>query len=78
MRRNARVWGILLMLALVSSFAAAIDKPAAGQAATNQVVIGSQDAVTASDSGGGYLTNRDILLIVLIVLAIFGLAYIFG
>ena len=75
MRKNAKVWGVLLMIALISSLAAALEKPAVGQTATtNQLAIGSQDVITASDAGGGYLSNRDILLIVLIVLAIFGLA----
>jgi hypothetical protein len=38
------------------------------------VVAGSQDVITDSDPAGGRLTTNDILLIVLIVLAIFGLA----
>jgi hypothetical protein len=47
---------------------------AAGAASGNQLVIGAQDVITASDSGGGYLSTQDILLVVLIVLAIIGLA----
>lgn len=80
MRKNAKLWGLLLMVALAASTASAFAQqaapaaPAAGQAAGNQLAIGAQDVITDSDTGGGYLTNRDILLIVLIVLAVFGLA----
>jgi len=38
------------------------------------VEAGAQDVITASDSSGGSLSTNDILLIVLIVLAVFGLA----
>jgi hypothetical protein len=79
MRRTAKVCSLLLMLVLVSSLAPAFEKPAAVQGApANQIVIGSQDVITASDAGGGYLSNRDILIIVLIVLAVIGLAAILG
>jgi hypothetical protein len=62
------------MVLWISSLAAAVQKPAVQQAGTtSQLVIGAQDVITASDAGGGYLTNRDILLIVLIVLALIGL-----
>ena len=59
---------------MLTSFAAAVQKPAVQQAgAAAQFVLGAQDVITASDAGGGYLTTGDILLIVLIVLALIGL-----
>jgi hypothetical protein len=62
------------MVVLLSSFAAAVQKPAVQQAGTtNQLVIGAQDVITASDAGGGYLNTRDILIILLIILALIGL-----
>ncbi len=75
MRRHVEVWGIMMVIALLSSYAAVFVEQPAGQTATaNQLVIGSQDVITASDGGGGHLSTNDILLIVLIVLAVFGLA----
>lgn len=75
MNISAKISCILLMIALVASLGAAFGKPAVSPATSgNHLVIGSQDVITASDSGGGYLSNRDILLVVLIVLAVFGLA----
>jgi hypothetical protein len=63
------------MVAWLSSFAAAAQRPAVEQGLTaNQLTIGTQDVITASDAGGGHLSDRDILLIVIIVLAIIGLA----
>ena len=63
MRRRAKILGVLLMIVMVSSFAAAFQKPAVQQAGTtNQLVIGAQDVITASDAGGG-LSSRDLLLI---------------
>ncbi len=74
MKRQVKIVSILLMVLWISSLAAAVQKPAVQQAGTtSQLVIGAQDVITASDAGGGYLTNRDILLIVLIVLALIGL-----
>jgi hypothetical protein len=53
----------------------AVEKAAVQQAGTtDQLVIGAQDVITASDAGGGYMSTRDILIIVLIILAIIGLA----
>jgi hypothetical protein len=73
-KRQVKIVSILLMVLWISSLAAAVQKPAVQQAGTtSQLVIGAQDVITASDAGGGYLTNRDILLIVLIVLALIGL-----
>ena len=74
MRRQVKIVSILLMVLWISSFAAAVQKPAVQQAGTtNQLVIGAQDVITASDAGGGYLSSRDILIVVLIVLALIGL-----
>jgi hypothetical protein len=41
---------------------------------SDQLIIGSQDAVTAQDAGGGYMSSRDIILVVVIILAVIGLA----
>jgi len=71
MRRQVKVWGVLLMILMVSSFAAAVQKPAVQQAETaDQLVIGAQDVITASDAGGGYLSTRDILIIILVILGL--------
>jgi tetratricopeptide (TPR) repeat protein len=60
---------VLLMLVLVSSYAIALQKPALQQADTStQLVISGQDVITASDAGGGTLSTRDILYIILIIL----------
>ena len=77
MRREVKILGVLLMIVLLSSFAAAFQKPAAQQAGmTPQLEIGAQDVITASDAGGGYLTTRDIILIVVIIFAVIGLIYV--
>ena len=77
MRRHVKVWGVLLMIVLLASFAAAVQKPAVQQAGTaNQLVIGAQDVITASDAGGGDLSTRDILLIVLVIFAVIGLIFV--
>jgi len=75
MRRQVKIWSVLLTIVLLSSFAVALQKPALQQAGTtNQLVIGAQDVITASDSGGGSLSTSDIILIVILALAIIGLA----
>ncbi len=75
MNISAKVSSILLMIALVASLSAAFEKPAVSPATSgNHLLIGSQDVITASDSSGGHLTTNDILLVILIVLAVFGLA----
>jgi hypothetical protein len=67
------------MIVLLSSLAAAVQKPAVQQAGpTNQLVIGAQDVITASDAGGGYLTTGDIILIVVIIFAVIGLIVVFA
>ena len=71
MRRQVKIGSVLLMVLLLSTFAAAIEKPAVQQAgAANQLVIGAQDVITASDAGGGYLSTRDLIIIVLVILGL--------
>ena len=79
MKNKTKIFGLLLMMVLMVSFAA----PAYGQdgkarPAGTQLEIGAQDAVTASDAGGGAIigTISTIILIVL-VLAVLGLLSIF-
>jgi hypothetical protein len=75
MRKQVKLWSVLLMLVLASSYAMAVEKAAVQQAeTTDQLVIGAQDVITASDAGGGYMSTRDIILVVIIVFAIIGLA----
>jgi hypothetical protein len=74
MKRQIKVWGVLLMIVMVSSYAVALQKPALQQAGTSiQSAMSGQDVITASDAGGGYLSTGDIILIVIIGLAIVGL-----
>jgi hypothetical protein len=74
MRRQVKLWSVLLMIVLASSYAIALQKPALQQAGTStQLVISGQDVITASDAGGGYLTTRDIILVVVIIFAVIGL-----
>ena len=71
MRRQVKIGSILLMVVFLSTFAAAFQEPAVQQAGTaNQIVIGAQDVITASDAGGGYLNTRDILIIILVILGL--------
>jgi hypothetical protein len=67
MTRLAKVWGVLLMIALVSSTAVAFQQPAGAAA---QLDIDGQDVITASDAGGGALSSRDLLIIIAIGVAI--------
>jgi len=64
MRRQVKILSVLLMLVMISSFAAAaVQKPTVQQAeTTNQLEIGAQDVITASDAGGG-LSSYTLLLI---------------
>jgi len=68
MKRRVKIGSVLLMIVLLSAFAAAaVQKPAAQQAGTTgQLVIGAQDVITASDAGGGALSSRDLIWIILI------------
>jgi hypothetical protein len=71
MKRQIKVISVLLMIVWLTSVAAAVQKPAVQQAGTtNQLVIGAQDVITASDAGGGYLSTRDLLIIILVVLGL--------
>jgi hypothetical protein len=71
MKRQVKIWSVLLMLVLVSSYAIALQKPALQQADTStQLEISGQDVITASDAGGGTLSTRDILIIILIILGL--------
>jgi len=73
MRRQVKIWGVLLMIVLVSSYAAALQKPVLQQAGTStQLVIGAQDVITASDAGGGALSAKAFLglLVILVVAAL--------
>lgn len=64
MRKQVRFWSVLVLVALVSSYAAAAQKPALQQADTSaQLVVSGPDVITASDAGGGALSSRDLLLI---------------
>lgn len=65
------------MVVCLASFAAAFQQPVAQQAGTsNQLVIGAQDVITASDAGGGYLSTRDLLIIILVILGLAALGVI--
>ena len=78
MRRQVKIWSVLLMIVLASSYAVALQKPVLQQAGTStQLVISGQDVITASDAGGGYLTTRDIILVVVIIFAVIGLIAVF-
>jgi hypothetical protein len=71
MKRQIKVISVLLMVAWLASFAAAVQKPAVQAAgSTTQLVVGAQDVITASDAGGGFLSTRDILIIILIILGL--------
>jgi hypothetical protein len=75
MKKQTRIWSALLMIVLASSLAMAAEKTAELQTDTTiQLEIGTQDVITASDAGGGYMSTRDILLVVIIIFAIIGLA----
>jgi hypothetical protein len=75
MRKQVKLWSVLLMIVLASSYAMAVEKTAVQQVeTTDQIVIGAQDVITASDAGGGYMSTRDIILVVIIIFAVIGLA----
>jgi hypothetical protein len=77
MGKQVKIWSVLLMIVLVSSYAVALQKPVLQQAGTSsQLVISGQDVITASDAGGGYLSTNDILLILLITFAVIGLIFV--
>ena len=74
MKKQAKIWSALLMIVLASSLAMAVETQAAGQTgSTIQLEIGAQDVITAADAGGGYMSSRDIILVVIIIFAVIGL-----
>jgi hypothetical protein len=77
MRKQVKIWSLLLMLVLASSYAVALQQPVPQQAGTSaQLDLGGPDVITASDAGGGYLSTRDILLVLLIIFAVIGLIFV--
>ncbi len=74
MRKRIKIGSVLLMIVMLATFAAAVQKTAVAQAGTSsQLVLNGQDVITAADAGGGYLSTRDIVLIIIIILAVIGL-----
>ena len=77
MKKQIKIWSVLLMIVLVSSYAAALQQPVPQQEGTStQLVISGQDVITASDAGGGSLDTRDLLLIILVILVLAALGVI--
>jgi len=67
MRKQVKIISILVMIVLLSSFAAAVQNTAAQQEGTSiQLDLSGQDVITASDAGGGALSSRDLLIIAVI------------
>ncbi len=74
MKTGLKTGSVLLMVVMLATFAAAVEKPAVPQAgAANHFVLGAQDVITESDAGGGYLSTRDIIIIIIVILAVIGL-----
>ena len=77
MRRQVKIWSVLLMIVLASSYAVALQKPVLQQASTSaQLVISGQDVITASDAGGGEISTRDLVIIILIIVGLAALGVI--
>jgi len=77
MKKQIKLWSVLMMIVLASSLAMAVEKTAVQQTQeTIQLEIGTQDVITASDAGGGYMSSRDILLVLLIIFAVIGLIFV--
>ena len=71
MRKRVKILGVLLMIVLVSSYAAALQKPVPQQAGTSdQLVMSGQDVITASDAGGGEISTRDLVIIILVIVGL--------
>jgi len=67
MKKQVKIISILVMMVLLSSFAAAVQNTAAQQEGTSiQLDLSGQDVITASDAGGGFLSSRDLLIIIAI------------
>jgi len=78
MKKQIKIGSVLLMIVMLSSLAAAVQKPAVQLAGSStQVVDIGQDVITASDAGGGRLNQRDILIVIVVVLAVIGFAVVF-
>ena len=74
MKKQAKIWSALLMIVLASSLAMAVEKTAEPQVGgTVQLEIGAQDVITAADAGGGYMSTRDIIIVLIIIFAVIGL-----
>jgi len=68
-QNQIKIWSFLLMIVLLSSYATAVQttETQVQQVDTqDQIVIGANDVITASDAGGGYLSSRDLILIIAI------------
>ena len=77
MKKQIKLWSVLMMIVLASSLAMAVEKTAVQQTQeTIQLEIGTQDVITASDAGGGYMSSRDILLVLLIIFAVIRLIFV--
>lgn len=68
MRKMVKIGSVLLMVVMLTTFAAALQKSPVQQAGTSgtsstssQLVISGADVITAADAGGGYLSTRDII-----------------
>jgi hypothetical protein len=71
MRRRIKILGVMLMLVMVASYAAALQEPVLQQAdASAQLVISGQDVITASDAGGGAISTRDLIIIILVIVGL--------
>jgi hypothetical protein len=71
MRKRIKILGVLLMLVMVASYAAALQEPVLQQAdASAQLVISGQDVITASDAGGGAISTRDLIIIILVIVGL--------
>jgi hypothetical protein len=68
-QNQIKIWSFLLMIVLLSSYGTAVQttETQVQQVDTpDQIVIGATDVITASDAGGGYLSSRDLILIIAI------------
>jgi len=71
MKKQVKVYCILMLLVLVSSYVSAYQEPIQqGADSSQELVIDGQDVITASDAGGGYLSTRDLILIIAVGIGI--------
>ncbi len=67
MGRQVKIWSVVMMIVLASSYAVALQGPAPQQAGpSTHLVLSGQDVITASDAGGGTLSQRDLLVMIAI------------